>query len=152
MAIRWLCTIVLLGLCSRISAQVDRATLAGTVSDSSGAIVPGVTVVVTSKETGLRREAQTSAHGAYSVPGLPLGNYTVTVTHTGFRPVAVKDLQLNVGDNRTLNLELQVSTSETRLVVESTAEALETSSPVIGTVVGTQQVRELPINGRHGLV
>jgi hypothetical protein len=149
MTARLLLYALVLGFICRVSAQVDRATLAGTVADSSGAIIPGVEVQVLSNETGLRRDVQTTATGTYSLPGLPIGVYTVSVSHPGFRTVIVKDLRLNVGDNRTLNIDLEVSSAETKVNVESTAEMLETNSPVIGIVIGTQQMREMPLNGRH---
>ena len=136
-------------VCTRLIAQVDRATLNGTVSDSSGAVVPGATVEAVSQETGLRRVAQTSATGTYTVSQVPIGTYNVSVAHPGFRPVVVKDVRLGVGDNRTLNLEMQVSSVDTQVNVEAEAVALETESPVIGTVIGSQQVREIPLNGRH---
>jgi len=83
-----------------LSAQVDRATLVGTVTDSSGAVVVGVHLEIVSQETGLRREARSSATGTYTFPQMPIGVYTITADHAGFRSVQVKDLRLGVGDKR----------------------------------------------------
>ena len=141
--------VFLFGLASLCVAQIDRATLAGTVSDSSGAVVPGARVEVVSQDTGLRREAQTGANGNYTFSLLPIGVYTVTVTQAGFRTVTIKDLRLGVGDNRALDIEMEVSTLETAVTVESALAPLESSSAVVGTVIGSQQVREIPLNGRH---
>jgi hypothetical protein len=147
MFIRVLLLSILLGL--QLSGQVDRATLAGAVKDSSGAVVPAVGLHIVSQETGLRREATTGPAGSYTFSQLPVGTYTLTAAHPGFRTITVKDLRLGVGDNRTLNLEMELSSVETQVNVEGTAEALDTSSPVIGTVIGSRQIREIPLNGRH---
>ena len=113
------------------SAQLDRATLAGSISDISGAVVAGATVDLLSQETGLRRELQTGPNGAYTFSLVPIGIYTVTANHPGFRPVAIKDVRLGVGDNRTVNIEMEVSTIETKVTVESIIAPLESSSAVV---------------------
>lgn len=130
-------------------AQVDRATLVGTVSDSSGAVIPGARLEVASQETGLRRESQTGENGSFAFSLLPIGVYTVTVSRTGFRTVSMKDLRLGVGDNRTLNIEMELSTLETQVTVESVLAPMESSSAVVGTVIGSQHMRDIPLNGRH---
>lgn len=130
-------------------AQVDRATLSGSITDSSGAVIAGAKIEVVSQETGLRREMLSTETGAYTFSQLPIGVYTVTVSQTGFRTVIVRDLRLGVGDNRALNLEMEVSSVETTVSVEDILTPLESTSPVIGTVIGSQQVREIPLNGRH---
>ncbi|MFN0104450.1 MAG: carboxypeptidase regulatory-like domain-containing protein [Bryobacteraceae bacterium] len=132
-----------------LAAQVDRATLAGTVSDSSGAVVPGARVEVASQETGLRREMQSSETGAYTFSLLSIGVYTLTVERAGFRKVSMRDLRLGVGDNRTLNIEMQVSSVGTEVTVEGVLAPLDSASAVIGTVIGGQHMREIPLNGRH---
>jgi hypothetical protein len=130
-------------------AQVDRATLGGTVTDPTGAVVPNAQVELVSQETGLRRQVQTSESGTYTVSQVPIGRYTVTVVQQGFVTAVVKDVQLGVGDTRTLDVQLQVSGVETQVTVETVAAALETESPALGTVIGSQKVREIPLNGRH---
>lgn len=132
-----------------VAAQIDRATLVGTVTDSTGAVIPGATVAVVSQETGLRRQAQTGETGTYTFSLLPIGVYTVTVTQEGFRTVAMKDLRLGVGDNRTLNVELEPSSIETVVNVESVLAPVDSTSAVVGTVIGSQHMREIPLNGRH---
>lgn len=134
---------------SPLHAQLDRATLVGAVTDSTGAVVPNAVVTVSSDDTGLRRTAQTNDSGAYTFPQLPIGLYAVTVAHPGMRTATARDVRLGVGDNRTLNFQLEVSATETTVTVEGTAAALETESPVIGAVIGSRQVREIPLNGRH---
>jgi hypothetical protein len=146
---RILLLIFVLGLGSQVSAQLDRATLAGTVADTSRAAIPDATVTIVSSETGLRREVETGANGTFAFSLLPIGVYTVTVTHAGFRTVSMKDLRLAVGDNRTVNIDMELSTLETSVTVESTLAPLESTSAVVGTVIGSQHMREIPLNGRH---
>src|SRR6185295_7938368 len=117
--VRILVVVMLLGYNAQVWAQLDRATLVGSVTDSSGAVVAGARVELVSQETGLRREVQSGPTGAYTFSLVPIGIYTVTATHAGFRSVATKELRLGVGDNRTLNIEMEVSTIETKLTVES---------------------------------
>ena len=114
---RVLLFVLLLGLGSQVSAQLDRATLAGTVADASGAVIPGAMIAIVSTDTGLRREGQTGANGTYAFTLLPIGSYAVMVTHGGFRTVSMKELRLGVGDNRTLNIDMELSTVETNVTV-----------------------------------
>jgi outer membrane receptor protein involved in Fe transport len=132
-----------------VVAQVDRATLAGTVTDATGAVIPGAKVEVVSQETGLRRDGLSGANGAYGFAQLPIGSYTVTASLTGFKTVAMRDVRLGVGDNRVLNLQLEIGSLETSVTVESVAAPIDKSSAVIGTVIESQQIREIPLNGRH---
>lgn len=140
---------MLLALCPGLLAQVDRATLSGTVMDTSGAVVPGARVVATATETGFRREAVTGANGNYVLSSLPIGLYTVTVTQQAFQTVSVKELRLGVGDSRNLDLRMEVGTLETSVTIEDVTTPIESSSAVVGTVVGSQQVKGIPLNGRH---
>src|SRR5436853_2037630 len=80
-----------------LAAQVDRATLNGTVTDTTGAVVPQAKVVVVAPATGLRRETMAGATGGYNVTGLPIGTYNVTVSHGGFETAELKGLTLSVG-------------------------------------------------------
>lgn len=133
-----------------LGAQVDRAALVGTVTDPSGAVVPGATVEVRSLDTGLHRDVMTGSAGNYSYAGLPIGNYTVTVSFEGFNTVTIKDVQLGVGDNRTLDVRFsEVAGGTTVVSVEAEVAALERESATVGTVIASQQMREIPLNGRH---
>lgn len=137
------------GFCPHLLAQVDRATLSGTVTDISGAIVVGVQIELVSQETGFRRETKTGSGGNYTFPQVPIGMYTVSFKMAGFRAATAKDLRLGVGDNRVLDVQLELSSLETAVTVESVLAPLESSSAVVGTVIGGEQMREIPLNGRH---
>src|ERR1035438_4738543 len=98
-------------------AQVDHASLSGTVTDASGAVVQGVKVETLSAETGFRRQTTTGTGGTYQIPGLPIGTYTVTFSKEGFKPAEFKGVELAVGQPLTIDAKLQVGgTSETVVV------------------------------------
>ena len=146
---QWWVVLIFLVLASCALAQSDRATLVGTVSDASGAVIVGATVEIRSSATGLHRDVQTGSSGNYVFASLPIGSYTVTITQKGFNNATIKDVRLQVGDARTLDVTLQVSGGTTTVSVESQATALERESATVGTVIGSQQMREIPLNGRH---
>jgi len=141
-------TVLLLGVHSA-PAQVDRATLVGTVRDSTGAVTPRAKVEIVLPETGLRRQVETNSAGAYTLSSLPIGNYSVSVALSGFKTVTIKDVRLEVGDTRTLDVQLEVSGIETQVSVEAVTTALESATATLGTVIGARQMREIPLNGRH---
>jgi outer membrane receptor protein involved in Fe transport len=130
-------------------AQVDRATLTGTVTDPSGAVVSGVSIQAESETTGLRRQTLSSNSGTFSFAALPIGVYTLTASHPGFNTATANNIRLGVGETRTLDLALAISGTFTTVTVESTVAALDRESPAIGTVITSTQAREMPLNGRH---
>jgi hypothetical protein len=132
-----------------LAAQVDRASLNGTVTDASGAVVPGAKVVVVAPDTGFRRETATGSAGGYNFPGLPIGTYNVTVSHAGFETVELRGLTLSVGEVRTFDARLDVGTLTTQVDVSGAAVEVNRTSAEIGGVVGEQQVRSMPLNGRE---
>src|SRR5438105_9814177 len=131
-----------------VAAQVDRATLTGTVTDSTGAVIVGARVEAVSTGTALRRETITGANGAYDLPGLAIGSYSVTISKEGFRAVQYKDVELSVGQSRTLDAQMEVGEVSTQVEVVDAA-ALNRSSAEVSVVVESQQVRNIPLNGRN---
>jgi hypothetical protein len=132
-----------------LAAQVDRATLNGTVSDATGAVIPGAKVEAVAPATGLRRTTTTGPFGAYNLPGLPIGTYNVTFSASGFKTVAFQGVTLAVGQVGTLDAHLEVGTLATAVEVTGTAVEVNRTSAEIGGVVGAQQVRSIPLNGRN---
>lgn len=130
-------------------AQVDVATITGTVTDVTGAVVSGAKVTALHEGTGLRRETASSASGAYVLAQLPIGTYNVTFELEGFRPVRFEKIVLQVGDTRTVDVQLEVATVRTEVEVLETAVPLERTSAALGTVIASRHVREIPLNGRH---
>ncbi|HYM09626.1 MAG TPA: TonB-dependent receptor [Bryobacterales bacterium] len=130
-------------------AQVDRATLNGTVTDSSGAVVPGARVEATATATGFRREVVAGGSGTYSLTALPIGTYTVRITAQGMRPLEFQEVKLQVGEVRTLDAQLQVGEVTNQVNVTATAAPIERSSVELGGVIESQQVKEIPLDGRE---
>src|SRR5207249_1091238 len=98
-------------------SQIDRANLNGTVTDSSGAVVPLAKVEVISRDTGLKRLVETRSTGVYNIPGLPIGAYDLKFSREGFRSVEVLGVQLFVGETRTVDARLDVGVISAKLEV-----------------------------------
>jgi len=130
-------------------AQVDRAALNGTVTDGSGARLAGATVSVESATTGFRRESLSSGVGAYQLTGLPVGVYTVSISKSGFNTAKFEQVTLAVGQSRTLDTALSVGSVNSAVEVIATATPLDQTSAEIGAVIGEQQIKNIPLNGRH---
>lgn len=132
-----------------LAAQVDRATLNGTVTDESGAVVPQAKVAIVAPATGFRRETTAGTSGGYNLAGLPIGTYDVTVSHAGFKTSALLGLKLSVGQVYTFDARLEVGALTTQVDVTGTAVEVNRTSAEIGGVVAAQQVRSIPLNGRN---
>jgi hypothetical protein len=129
-------------------AQVTGATLSGTITDASGAVLPGAQVIIANLSTEVTRKSLTQSDGFYSAPNLPPGSYEVTVSAQGFATVTRKGITLNVGGNQILDIQLKVGPATEQVEVDQRAPILQLASAEITTVVDSQTVRELPLNGR----
>ncbi|MBL8179696.1 MAG: carboxypeptidase regulatory-like domain-containing protein, partial [Bryobacterales bacterium] len=134
---------------STLYAQVDRATLSGAVSDATGAKISAASIAVESAATGFQRTALSAGDGTYRIPGLPVGAYTVTIAKEGFRSAKYDGVVLAVGQSRTLDAELTVGQISTAIEVAATATPLEQTNAEIGAVIAEQQIKNIPLNGRH---
>lgn len=128
-------------------AQSATATLSGTTLDEQGAVVSEVSVTITSVGTGLRRQATTNNDGYFAISLLPPNRYTVTARHQGFSTVEIKDVVLNVNDQRSLRIELRVGQVSESITVEG-ASLVKSESAAVSTLVDRQFVENLPLNGR----
>ncbi len=137
-------------LCVCIAAQEIYATLTGSISDPTGAVVPGASVLVHSNETNTDfRTVTTDTNGNYTVTNLPAGNYTVTVKSPGFKAYTSSNVVLHVAEKRSLPIQLQPGQiTETVNVTETTTPVQTSSAAQMGTITGTQ-VRELQLNNRN---
>jgi hypothetical protein len=129
-------------------AQVDRAVLEGTVTDPTGAVMRGARVQVLAVDSGISEEQQANSNGYYRFPGLAVGRYTVTVTSPKFTTKVIDEVALQVGQIRTLNIQLQVGAVAEKVEVDASAEPAERSSAEASTVIDTTQIANLPNNGR----
>ena len=130
-------------------AQTSNATLQGTVTDPGGGVLPGVVVKLQSPATGLQRETVTNGSGLYVFNFLPAGRYEVTAELSGFKAVRHDDVQLEIGQNRSLDMKLEVGRIEETINVEGVAPMLDRTTASIGTVIQSTQLKELPLAGRH---
>jgi hypothetical protein len=130
-------------------AQTSNATLQGTITDTRGGVMPGVTVKLVSPATGLQRSVVTNTAGVYYFNFLPAGTYVVTAELTGFKALRREDTRLEIGQNLEVNLTLEVGRLEEVVTVESSAPPLDRTSPSIGTVIQADQLMRLPLAGRH---
>jgi hypothetical protein len=133
---------------TRASGQVDRAVLEGTVTDPSGSVIVGATLKVVAIDTGMTQEQSTNSKGYYRFPGLAVGQYTVTVTGNGFKTKLVEDVVLRVGQTRTLDVELALGAINEKIEVKATLAPTDRASAEAATVIDTNQISDLPNNGR----
>ena len=131
-----------------IYAQVAGATLAGTVTDPSGAVVPNAKVSITNTATGVARDITTDEAGFYSAPNLLPGIYDITAVAPGFSTYVQKGFTLTVGASLALNISVQVGQVSQQVDVSASAPAVQLSSSTISAEVNSTTVRELPLNGR----
>jgi len=128
------------------------ATVSGTVVDSSGALIPGVTITATAVDTGVVTTILTNEAGAYNLPNLLPGRYTISAALSGFQTRTYTDVQLSQNTSYRYNFELTVANVATQVEVSISAEALLTASgATVGQVLTEQRVRDLPIVGNNVL-
>jgi hypothetical protein len=126
------------------------AGISGTVRDASNSAVPNAAVVITSASQGQIRSVVTNEAGVFSALALiPGPHYQVTVTAAGFAVYDVKDIDLQVGQNLDLNIKLEVTKSTTAVEVTATAPLIDDTKSDVSHVVNSQQIQDLPINGRR---
>lgn len=145
--VRLLICLLLLSLAPPAGAQEFRATVTGTVTDPAGLAMPGVTITVTNTQTNEVATAVTNEQGVYSLPFLRPGVYKVTAELEGFSKYEQDQVQLELGQARTINIQLQVGNLSE--VVTVVSEAIEASKADRGMVIDNRRVTELPLNARN---
>lgn len=133
-------------------AQGASATVSGQATDQTGAVVPGVQVVLTEINTRMTRTVETNATGIYVVGYLPPGEYELSVTKQGFRPVIRKGIILQVDQEFRQDFHLEIGAAATIVeVVEQSEQALKPITSELGEVIGKESIQEMPLNGRNFL-
>jgi len=132
-----------------IFGQFESAEVLGTVKDPSGAAVPKATVTLISGDTGIENKVTTDDSGNYDFFNVKVGLYTVTVEHDGFTKFTTSNVRVNVNARQRVDVTLQVGASNQFVEVHGAAAVLETDSSEKGQVINTQQIVELPLNGRN---
>ena len=132
-----------------LQAQVTTATLIGQVRDSASLVIPGATVTVVHEGTGVSREAVTDANGEFVLSALPNGPYTVRIALTGFKGMQTRGMQLGAGQTVRQAFTLEVGTLQETVTVTGQAPLIETSASLQADSLGSQELRELPVNRRN---
>jgi len=145
--------LVLVSVCAFLaiasSAQVATADLRGSVTDPSGALVPGANVTLTNVNTGVRSGTISNDSGDYAFVNVLPGLYVLEVAKQGFSVVKQPQFHLEVNQSATINVTLRVGATNTTVQVSAQGVQLETATAELGTVIGEQQVNDLPLNGRN---
>jgi Carboxypeptidase regulatory-like domain/TonB dependent receptor len=144
-------TLVLVPLALSVSggAQTDRGSIVGTVRDPTGAVVPGATVTVTNKGTDITLTTVTNNTGEYQALALLPGDYEVRVTAPGFQTAIQSDIAIHVLSRVEVDITLKVGSAQQEVTVTAAEPLLQTQTANLGNVVGTQQMVDLPLNGRR---
>jgi hypothetical protein len=129
--------------------QTLNASLTGTVTDASGAVVPGVAVTATNTATGISTKTTSGPAGIYNLPSLPAGTYTVSFQKEGFTQSVVNGVILQVDQAATLDTALKVGSTAQSIEVTTQVPIVNTESASVGTVIDTTQVVDLPLNLRQ---
>ncbi|MEO6238697.1 MAG: carboxypeptidase regulatory-like domain-containing protein [Vicinamibacterales bacterium] len=138
----------LLVVASTVSAQVTTAVLQGTVTDSQGGVLPGVTLVATNTETGLTREAPSDPAGFFRVTTLPPGTYALRAELSGFEAYGRTGLVLTIGQTATVDVKLGVASVSEAVTVEGATPLVDASTHALGTTINKTQLDGLPLAGR----
>src|SRR5262245_44066725 len=139
--------VLLLAIATVSHAQTFRGGISGRISDTSGGVLPGVSVTATNNATGVSRTTTTSDSGDFSFPDLPLGTYTVEAALAGFQTLKVT-VEVTVSRISSLDLKMGLSQVSETVQVSAGALLLDTVSTALSNVIQPKQVQDLPLNGR----
>jgi outer membrane receptor protein involved in Fe transport len=140
--------LALLACCPIATAQFETATVLGSVHDATGAVVPGATVSLRNNETGISATAVTDSVGNYQFLNVRIGFYTVRAEMQGFSVAVAENVKVTVNARQRVDLVLQVGNLSQSVTVSGAAALVETESSDRGTVVASEQIVNLPLNGR----
>ena len=132
----------------RAYAQSDNGSIVGTVTDSTGAVIPNASVVVTNLDTGLKLNGKSNDSGEFQIFAIPRGNYKADVEAQGFQSQTA-NFAVSVGTTQTLEFKLAAGSVSQTVEVTSAAPLVNTTSATIGEVIQGEQVTDLPLNGRN---
>ena len=147
-SINWVSTLLAVMTAATASAQTAGGSIRGTVSDPSGAMVPGAGIMIEAVSTNEYWRLVSSSAGLYNAPNLPVGRYKVTVTSPGFSTAERTNIDVQVGLESVINVQLVLGKSEEKVTVASQAATVDLATSQTGAVNSGEVVRELPLNGR----
>jgi Carboxypeptidase regulatory-like domain/TonB-dependent Receptor Plug Domain len=127
------------------------SSLSGVVVDAAGGVVPGATVIVKNTGSGVQFETVTNTDGLFSVPALPAGSYSVTVSLTGFKTAVINDLRMAIGTPISVKATLEVGNLEETIVVSSSSDIVNTQTATIASTLNVDQINKMPMPTRNAL-
>jgi hypothetical protein len=140
--------LLMIAACS-VQAQVNMGAISGSVTDSTGDLVSGATVAITNQGTGVSTTLTSDSRGFYSAEGLPVGQYKIDVSKTGFQETLTQGIQIDPGQRRANNVILKVGSTTTNLTVTANAEQVNTETSESGGTLNSKQISNLMLNGRN---
>lgn len=151
--LRWALRVTVIALALSVSglSQGGTGSVTGTVHDETGAVVPGIEVVLSSVATGVTRRTISRENGEFDFPLVDVGMYTLTVSLPGFKTLTLGPFQLTVGETRTVRPVLSVGEISETVEVLAIPPPVDTSKADIGYLVSETEIKELPLNGRNAL-
>ncbi|MGH9607648.1 MAG: carboxypeptidase regulatory-like domain-containing protein [Terracidiphilus sp.] len=153
LAVRWatiLCSAAFLLFAARGNSQIaGTGNIQGTVSDSTGAVIPNATVTLTDQATRVKRTTTSSSAGVYLFPSVPVGTYDVSVAAPGFKTYVQTKIVLEVGSSIAVNPTLSVGAADVQVEVQATGLALQTEDPTYKQTIDQTEMTAMPLNGRQ---
>jgi len=141
--------LVVILLCTGSLLAQDRAAISGTVTDPSGSVVPMASIELKAPAIGLHRTVTTDDKGSYAITALSVGTYDITISKSGFGAETIEHIDLQYGETRTIDAQLQVQAAAATVEIQATVEAVNRTNAEIGGVIESQQIKELPVSGRN---
>lgn len=146
---RLLPVLLLAGATGSAMGQVTTADILGTVTDSTGAVLPNASITIVNLGTHDTRKATSNGSGEYLVPLLPVGHYSVTVKSSGFKTTTIPDLSVEAGDRARSDAHLQIGGESETVTVEASTPLLQADNATVSSTVTAKAVQDLPLNGRN---
>ena len=132
-----------------VQAQGTRSTLSGVVTDTGGGVLPGVTVVVTSEQTGTKLTTVTNERGVFSVPALDAGNYAAILTLSGFKTVAIPSITIVAGSAANVDVKMDIGGMEETVTVSAISDIVQTQATTVSTVMPADTLKNMPFVTRN---
>jgi hypothetical protein len=134
-----------------ILAQSDTSSISGTVTDTSGALVPNAQITIHNNATLADRTIASNENGVFTLTNLPPGDYSVRVTKTGFQTSTLNDVHLDPSIGRRIDITMKVGDTSVTVTVEAGANVVQTESGAVGQLITQEQVKDIQLNGRNPL-
>ncbi|HEY1648675.1 MAG TPA: carboxypeptidase regulatory-like domain-containing protein [Terracidiphilus sp.] len=146
----YVCAMLLLLIPVQVRAQIaGTGNIQGTVSDSSGAVIPNANVTLTNQATDVKHTSQSDGSGVFVFPGMAIGTYNISATAPGFKTYEQTGIVLEVGSSIAVNAVLSIGNANTKIEVQAEGLALQTEDPTFKQTIDKNEVNEMPLNGRQ---